>query len=140
MALHVILDTVDPSAAPPSEGVHWVNTNDGKQFLSVGVGAVEDWIDVTTATAAQTAQEAAVSRKLENPKGAQVGELIIQLDSWHNEAAFSASRNGGVTFDAVKKGPNQVLASPLGLGSPTLVGYTGPTPGEAMAFWDTATN
>lgn len=48
--VHVIRATVDPSAAPPREGVHWVNTSTNKTWISVGTGSVSHWIMLDAAS------------------------------------------------------------------------------------------
>lgn len=44
MPQHVYTDTVNPSAAPPSVGAHWINTATGAHFLSKGTASVDDWV------------------------------------------------------------------------------------------------
>ena len=41
---HLIRRVTDPVAAPPEEGIHWVNTLTGKEFFSVGTSSVDDWV------------------------------------------------------------------------------------------------
>ena len=42
--IHVLTDTVDPSAAPPSVGAHFINTVTGAQFFAKGTSGVGDWV------------------------------------------------------------------------------------------------
>lgn len=51
---HIIEATVDPSAAPPEVGVHWVNTTSGKEWFSVGTSTVSDWRDFDTEISSNT--------------------------------------------------------------------------------------
>jgi hypothetical protein len=41
---HIVRKLVDPTTAPPEEGIHWINTVSGMEFFSIGTNSLSDWV------------------------------------------------------------------------------------------------
>lgn len=48
MNLHLVLNAGPPTGAPPSAGIHWVDTLNRVNYISVGTSTVADWLNEDT--------------------------------------------------------------------------------------------
>lgn len=107
---HIVRKTVDPSTAPPEAGIHWINTDTGKEFFSVGMDDVSDWVERGVASG--------------------VDDTAYNATSWNGVTAIAPSKNAVrdqvevmLTSIAAKQGSLTVTTTGSS-GPSTLIGNT----------------